>query len=40
MATTNESFEQWLTQADVAAERLTVEQTAVLQAAFRLQEVI
>jgi hypothetical protein len=38
MATTNESFEQWLTQADVAAERLTVEQTAVLQAAFRFRQ--
>jgi hypothetical protein len=38
MATTNESFEQWLTQADVAAEPLTVEQTAVLQAAFRFRQ--
>ena len=34
MATTDGTFSDWLTQAGVAAERLTVEQTAVLQAAF------
>ena len=34
MATTDVTFAQWLIQADVAAERLTVEQTTVLQAAF------
>src|SRR5216684_1431227 len=38
MATTDGSFEQWLTQADVSVERLTVEQTAVLQAAFRFRQ--
>jgi hypothetical protein len=38
MATTDGFFEQWLTQADVAAERLTVAQTAVLQAAFRFRQ--
>lgn len=38
MATTDGSFEQWLTQADVSAERLTVEQSAVLQAAFRFRQ--
>jgi hypothetical protein len=38
IATTNESFEQWLTQADVSAARLTVDQTAVLQAAFRFRQ--
>jgi transposase len=38
MATTDRSFYQWLTQADVPAERLTVQQTAVLQAAFRFRE--
>ena len=38
MATTDGSFEQWLTQAGVSAERLTVEQTAVLQAAFRFRQ--
>src|SRR5712691_7383100 len=38
MATTGGSFEQWLTQADVSAERLTVAQTAVLQAAFRFRQ--
>ena len=31
-------FEQWLTQAAVSAERLTVEQTAVLPAAFRMRK--
>jgi hypothetical protein len=34
MATTDGTFFQWLTQADVAVERLTAEQTAILQAAF------
>jgi transposase len=34
MATTDGAFSGWLTQAGVSAERLTVEQTAVLQAAF------
>ena len=38
MATTDGSFTQWLTQAGVAAERLTVEQTAVLQAAFHFRQ--
>jgi hypothetical protein len=34
MATTDGTFSDWLTQGGVIAERLTVEQTAVLQAAF------
>jgi hypothetical protein len=34
MATTDGAFSRWLTHAGVSAERLTVEQTAVLQAAF------
>jgi hypothetical protein len=34
MATTDGAFSHWLTQASVSAERLTVEQTAILQAAF------
>jgi transposase len=34
MATTDGTFAQWLTQAGVAADRLTIGQTAVLQAAF------
>jgi hypothetical protein len=38
MATTDGSFEQWLTQAGVAAERLTADQTAVLQAVFRFRQ--
>jgi hypothetical protein len=38
MATRAGTFVQWLTQADVSADRLTVEQTAVLQAAFRFRE--
>jgi hypothetical protein len=38
MATRDCTFVQWLTQADVSADRLTVEQTAVLQAAFRFRE--
>jgi transposase len=38
MATTDGAFSRWLTQAGVAADRLTVEQTAVLQAAFRFLE--
>ncbi len=37
MATAEESFAQWLVQAGVAAERLTVEQSAVLQAAFHFR---
>jgi hypothetical protein len=38
MATTDGTFSQWLTQADVPAEHLTVEQTAVLQAAFHFRQ--
>ena len=38
MATTDGTFAQWLIQADVAAERLTVEQTTVLQAAFHYRQ--
>ncbi len=38
MATTDGPFVQWLSQAGVAAERLTAEQTAVLQAAFRFRQ--
>jgi transposase len=38
MATRDCTFVQWLTQADVSADRLAVEQTAVLQAAFRFRE--
>ena len=38
MATTDGTFAQWLTQAGVAAERLTVEQTAVLQGAFHYRQ--
>jgi Winged helix-turn helix len=38
MATTDGAFSRWLTQAGVAAERLTVEQTAVLHAAFRYRQ--
>lgn len=38
MATTDRAFSQWLTQAGVAGDRLTVEQTAVLQAAFRFRQ--
>src|ERR1700730_2335397 len=38
MATTDGSFEQWRTQADVSVERLTVEQTAVLRAAFHFRQ--
>lgn len=38
MATTDGAFARWLTQAGVAAERVTVEQTAVLQAAFRFRQ--
>src|SRR5947208_9546948 len=38
MATTDGAFSRWLTQAGVAAERLTVEQTAVLHAAFRFRQ--
>ncbi len=38
MATAEVTFRQWLTDAAVAAERLTAEQTAVLQAAFRFRQ--
>ena len=38
MATTDGAFSRWLTQAGVPAERLTFEQTAVLQAAFRFRQ--
>jgi hypothetical protein len=38
MATTDGAFSRWLTQAGVAAEHLTVEQTTVLQAAFRFRQ--
>src|SRR6202162_1950371 len=38
MATRAGTFVQWLTQAGISADRLTVEQTAVLQAAFRFRE--
>jgi len=38
MATTDGTFSDWLTQAGVAVERLTVEQTTVLQAAFRFRQ--
>jgi hypothetical protein len=38
MATADGTFAQWLMQAGVAAERLTVEQTAILQAAFRFRQ--
>jgi hypothetical protein len=38
MATTDDTFAHWLAQADVSAERLTVEQTAVLQAAFHFRQ--
>lgn len=34
MATTDPTFTQWLTQAGIAAERLTVQQAAIVQAAF------
>lgn len=34
MAIRDNAFDQWLTQADVSADGLTVEQTAILQAAF------
>jgi hypothetical protein len=38
MATADGTFAQWLTQAGVSTERLTVEQTAVLQAAFHFRQ--
>ena len=38
MATTDGTFSGWLTQAGVSAERLTVAQTTVLQAAFCFRE--
>lgn len=38
MATAAGTFAQWLTQAGVCAERLKVEQTAVLQAAFHFRQ--
>jgi hypothetical protein len=38
MATSGGTFRQWLTQAGVSVERLTVQQTAVLQAAFHFRQ--
>ena len=38
MATTDGTFVQWLNQAGISTERLTVEQTAVLHAAFRFRQ--
>jgi hypothetical protein len=38
MATTDGTFAQWLTEGGVAAERLTVEQSCVLQAMFRFRQ--
>lgn len=38
MASTDRAFSQWLTQAGVAAERLSVEQAALLRAAFRFRQ--
>lgn len=38
MATTTDTLAQWLTQASISAERLTVAQDAVLQAAFRFRQ--
>jgi hypothetical protein len=38
MAITDATFAQWLSQADVVAERLTVAQTTVLQAAFHYRQ--
>ena len=38
MATTDGAFSRWLTQAGVSADRLTVEQTTVLQAAFGFRQ--
>jgi transposase len=38
MATTDRTFAQWLTQAGIAVERLTVQKQAVLQAAFRFRQ--
>jgi len=38
MATTDGAFSRWLTQAQVAAEDLTVEQIAILQAAFHFRQ--
>lgn len=38
MATTDGTFSRWLMEADVAADRLTVEQVAVLQAVFRFRQ--
>jgi hypothetical protein len=38
MAITDGAFSRWLTQAGVTAERLTIEQTAVLHAAFRYRQ--
>lgn len=40
MATTDGPFVQWLTQAGVSAERLTVEQSAILQAAFHFRQLV
>ena len=38
MPTREDTFAQWLTQAGILAERLTVQQEAVLQAAFRFRQ--
>src|ERR1700674_4812930 len=38
MATTAGSFARWLIQSGISAERLTAEQNAVLQAAFRFRQ--
>jgi transposase len=38
MATTAGTFAQWLTQAGISQERLTAEQNAVLQAAYRFRQ--
>jgi hypothetical protein len=38
MATTDGGFARWLSQADISRERLTVEQVAILQAAFRFRQ--
>ena len=38
MATANGTFSQWLTQAEVLVEHLTLEQSSVLQAAFRFRQ--
>jgi hypothetical protein len=38
MATTDGGFPQWLSQAGISPDRLTVQQDAILQAAFRFRE--